>query len=55
MMSEITDDYQKRLCDLQEDLQAKLAALVEAHARGEHVAALVEAHARGEHEAGPGT
>jgi hypothetical protein len=37
-MLNITDDYHERLRDLQEDLQKKLAALVEAHARGEHEA-----------------
>ena len=35
-MLEITDDYHERLCALQEDLQAKLVAVAEAHARGEH-------------------
>ena len=35
---EITDDYHRRLHDLTEDLAARLAALAEAHARGEHEA-----------------
>jgi len=36
VMLEITDDYHERLRDLEEDLRAKLAALVEAHTKGEH-------------------
>jgi len=35
-MLKITDDYYERLRDLEEDLQAKLVAVAEAHARGEH-------------------
>lgn len=35
-MWEITDDHQERLRDLYEDLHKKLAAVAEAHARGEH-------------------
>jgi len=36
MARELHDDHQEQILDLYEDLLAKLAALTEAHARGEH-------------------